>query len=90
MAGDFESLMLRYQQGEAYRLRDEPGDGGRAAEAYAAAVQFTEVVPEAWRAHGYALIKAGRGAEGRQALERYLAARPDASDAAMVRYTLAQ
>ena len=53
-------------------------------------MQFTEAVPEAWRAHGYALIKAGRGAEGRQALERYLAARPDASDAAMVRYTLAQ
>lgn len=90
LAQDGWDSLLRYQQGEAYRLRDEPGDGGRAAEAYAAAVQFTEVVPEAWRAHGYALIKAGRGTDGRQALERYLAARPDASDAAMVRYTLAQ
>jgi Zn-dependent protease with chaperone function len=90
LAQDGWDSLLRYYQGEAYRLRDESGDAARAAEAYAAAVQFAEVLPEAYRAHGYALIKNGQVAAGRQALARYLAARPDAADAEMVRFTLAQ
>lgn len=90
LAQDGWDSLLRYFQGEAYRLRDEAGDAKRAAEAYAAAVQFPQVIPLAYRAHGYALIKSGRGAEGRSALERYLAAQPDAADAEMVRFTIAQ
>ncbi len=82
--------LLRYSEGEIYRLRAQPGDDARAGEAYAAATALPDAPAEAWRAHGYALIKSGKGAAGRDALTRYLAQKPDANDAAMVRFTLTQ
>lgn len=82
--------LLRYYEGETYRLRGDAGDDGKAAQAYAAAVAFTDAPPEAWRAHGYALIKSGNRVDGRQSLSRYLEARPDAKDAAMIRFSLQQ
>ena len=42
----------------------------RAAQGYATAVQLPDAPAEAWRAHGYALLKAGRRDEGKQALGR--------------------
>lgn len=81
---------LRYHEGEIYRLRDEPGDADRAAAAYAAAVLLDDAPPEAWRAHGYALLKAGRGEEGRGALGRYLDLKPGAKDAGMIRFSMMQ
>lgn len=81
---------LRYYEGEAYRLRDEPGDGARAADSYSAAIRFSDAPPEAYRAHGYAELKAGRTEEGRRALARYLELEPNAADAAMVHFTLGQ
>lgn len=82
--------VLYYYQGEAYRLRNKPGDGVLAAQSYAAAVALPDAPPEAWRANGYALIKAGRRDEGKQSLSRYLELQPAAKDAAMVRFSLAQ
>lgn len=90
LAQDGWTGLLRYQEGEAYRLRGEPDDAARAARAYAAAIQLPDAPPEAWRAHGYALIKAGRNDEGRKALNRYLELSPAASDASMVRFSLTQ
>ncbi len=90
LARDGWDGLLRYCEGEAYRLRDEPGDAARAATAYARAVASDDAPPEAWRAHGYALLKAGDADRGRQSLARYLDRRPDASDAAMVRFALAR
>ncbi len=90
LAADGWDGTLRFYEGEAYRLRDAPGDAAAAATAYAAAVALSNAPPEAWRAHGYALVKAGRGDEGRASLARYLALAPQATDAAMVRFTLAQ
>ncbi len=81
---------LRYAEGEAYRLRDDPGDAARATAAYAQAVAYDDAPPEAWRANGYALLKAGMAAQGRQSLARYLDRKPDATDAAMVRFAIAQ
>jgi predicted Zn-dependent protease len=82
--------LLRFNEGEVYRLRHAQGDDARAAEAYAAASAQADAPPEAWRAHGYALLKAGSEAEAREALSRYLRMKPDAPDAAMVRFTLAR
>lgn len=90
LAADGWDGTLRYYEGEAYRLRDEAGDADRAATAYAAAVEFPDALPEAHRAHGYAQLKKGEVEAGRRALSRYLELRPDASDAAMVRFTLGQ
>lgn len=90
LASDGWDGMLRYYEGEAWRLRGRPGDRDRAMQSYAQAVAQGDGPPEAWRAHGYALVQAGRREEGKAALTRYLALAPNAPDAAMVRYTLQQ
>lgn len=90
LAGGGWTGVLRYYEGEAYRLRGAEGDSGMAASAYAAAVALPDAPPEAWRAHGYALTKAGQKESGRTALSKYLELKPDAKDAAMIRFSLAQ
>ena len=81
---------LRYYEGEAYRLRDESGDGARAATAYSQSMHLPDAPVEAFRAHGYAQMKAGNSDEGRRALHRYLELNPSAADAAMVRFSLGE
>jgi hypothetical protein len=81
---------LRFGEGEVYRLRDAKGDDFKAASAYAAATTLADAPPEAWRAHGYALLKAGSKAEAHEALNRFLAMDLNAPDAAMIRFTLTQ
>lgn len=90
LAKDGWTGSLRYFQGEVHRLRDEPGDAALAAEAYARAVAIECAPADAFRAHGYALLKAGKGEEGRRVLARYLELKPQAADAAMVRFSIAQ
>ncbi|HEX8642258.1 MAG TPA: M48 family metalloprotease [Allosphingosinicella sp.] len=90
LAEDGWNGLLRYYEGEAWRLRGRPGDREKAQQSYALAVAYPDAPPEGWRAHGYALIQAGQREPGRAALQRYLALAPDAPDAAMVRYSLQQ
>ena len=82
--------VLRYHEGEAYRLRNEAGDEERATGAYSQAVQDATCPAEAHRAHGYALLKAGSKADGLRSLARYLELRPNAPDAAMVQFSINQ
>ncbi len=89
LAKDGQTALLRFYEGEAYRLRNAEGDAPRAAAAYAAAISFPDAPPEAWRAHGYALLKSGNHPEAYESLSRYLALKPDAPDAAMVRSAFA-
>ena len=90
LAKDGWTGQLHYQQGETFRMRGLPEDNDKAAAAYAAAVQLPDAPAEAWRAHGYALLKTGKNTEGREALNKYLVLQPEARDAGMVRFTLAQ
>ncbi len=90
LAKDGWNGLLRFNEGEVYRLRNAGGDDLKAAAAYAAAIALADAPPEAWRAHGYALLKAGNDSEANEALNRYLAMKPDAPDAAMIRFTLTQ
>ena len=90
LAKDGWTGRLRFNEGEVYRLRNANGDDLKAAAAYAAAIALPDAPPEAWRAHGYALLKAGNESEANEALNRYLAMKPDAPDAAMIRFTLTQ
>jgi predicted Zn-dependent protease len=90
LAKDGWSGLLRYYEGEVWRLRGARGDSALAGQSYAAAIAFPDAPPEAWRAHGYELIRDGRRDEGKAALGRYLALAPQAPDAAMVRHSLAQ
>jgi predicted Zn-dependent protease len=79
--------LLRFYEGEIWRLRnrDSEGDMRRAEQSYAVAVAYPDAPPDAWRWHGLSLIKRGRGAEGRAALSRYLSMKPDAADAPFIR-----
>ncbi|MEA3054354.1 MAG: hypothetical protein QOG72_3257 [Sphingomonadales bacterium] len=90
LAKDDWNGLLRFYEGEVWRLRGAKGDDALAGASYAAAVGYPDAPPEAWRAHGYQLLKEGRRDEGQAALKRYLAAAPSAPDAAMVRHTLGQ
>ena len=90
LAQDGWDGQLRYFEGEVYRLRGDAGDDVRATQAYAAAVAFANAPAEAYRAHGYAQLRAGEREAGRQSLSRYLQLAPQAADAEMVRFSLSQ
>jgi Zn-dependent protease with chaperone function len=85
LARDGWDGLLRFYEGEVWRLRNRPGDDIRADQSYAAAVAYGDAPAEAWRWHGIALLKQGRGPEAKRAFVRYLQMKPDAPDAAWVR-----
>ena len=85
LAQDGWNGLLRFYEGEVWRLRNRPGDEARAAQSYAAAVAYPDAPAEAWRSHGIELIKQGRSAEAKAAFRRYLTMKPGAPDAAWVR-----
>ena len=85
LAQDGWNGMLRYFEGEVWRLRNRAGDDARAAQSYAVAVAYPDAPAEAWRWHGLSLIKDGRSNEGKAALGRYLQMKPAAPDAPFIR-----
>jgi len=85
LAQDGWDGLLRYHEGEVWRLRNRPGDDVRADQSYAAAVAYPDAPADAWRWHGISLMKQGRAGEAKTALGRYLKMKPDAPDAAWVR-----
>ncbi len=85
LAQDGWNGLLRFNEGEVWRLRNRAGDDARAAQSYAAAVLYPDAPADAWRWHGITLMKAGRTQEAKAAFTRYLTMKPDAPDAAWVR-----
>ena len=85
LAQDGWDGLLRFYEGEVWRLRNRPGDEQRAAQSYAAAVAYPDAPADAWRWHGIQLLKQGRTGEAKAAFARYLIMKPDAPDAAWVR-----
>ena len=85
LAQDGWDGLLRFYEGEVWRLRNRPGDQERADQSYAAAVAYPDAPADAWRWHGIALMKQGRAGEAKGAFARYLKLKPDAPDAAWVR-----
>ncbi|MGN6057914.1 MAG: M48 family metalloprotease [Sphingomicrobium sp.] len=85
LAQDGWNGLLRFYEGEVWRLRNLPGDQLRADQSYAAAVAYPDSPADAWRWHGISLMKQGRSAEAKAAFARYLTLKPDAPDAAWVR-----
>jgi predicted Zn-dependent protease len=85
LAQDGWNGLLRYYEGEVWRLRNREGDSERAAQSYAVAVAYPDAPAEAWRWHGLELIKQGRAGEGKAALARYLKMNPGAADAPFIR-----
>jgi predicted Zn-dependent protease len=91
LAKDGWNGLLRFYEGEIWRLRNniKQGDEARAAQSYAAAVAYPDAPADAWRWHGIMLLKQGRSAEARAAFARYLSISPEAPDAALVRQMMA-
>ena len=87
LARDGWNGLLRFYEGEVWRLRnrDSEGDWTRAAQSYAIAVAYPDAPAEAWRWHGVALMKEGRQSEARAAFSHYLSMEPHAVDAAYIR-----
>jgi predicted Zn-dependent protease len=85
LAQDGWNGLLRFYEGEVWRLRNRPGDALRADQSYAAAIVYPDAPADAWRWHGISLMKQGRSAEAKAAFARYLSMKPDAPDAAWVR-----
>ena len=85
LAKDGWNGLLRFYEGEVWRLRNRRGDDLRAEQSYAAAVVYPDAPADAFRWHGISLMKEGRAAEAKAAFARYLAMKPDAPDAAWVR-----
>jgi predicted Zn-dependent protease len=88
LAKDGWTGLLRFNEGEIYRLRHANGDELKATAAYAAATALADAPPEAWRARGFAWLKTGNKPKAGEALNRYLGVKPDAPDAAMIRFTV--
>ena len=90
LAQDGWNGLLRFYEGEVWRLRNRPAfnDEARAAQSYAAAVVYPDAPADAWRWHGIFLLKQGRTAEAKAALSKYLTMKPDAPDAPWVRQTI--
>jgi predicted Zn-dependent protease len=88
LAQDGWNGLLRFYEGEVWRLRNRKGDDVRAAQSYAAAVVYPDAPADAFRWHGISLLKQGRPREAKAALSRYLTMKPDAPDAAWVRQTI--
>jgi len=85
LAQDGWDGLLRFYEGEVWRLRNRKGDDVRAAQSYAAAVVYPDAPADAWRWHGISLLKEGRAGEAKAAFTKYLTMKPDAPDAAWVR-----
>ena len=89
LAEDGWTASLWQARGDLYRARGAPRDLVNAADFYSRAVVLEPSLAEAFRGLGLSLIKTGRSAEGKTALERYLQLKPTASDAAMIGITIA-
>ena len=85
LAQDGWNGLLRFYEGEVWRLRNRTGDDARAAQSYAAAVVYPDAPADAWRWHGISLLKEGRNGEAKAAFGKYLLMKPNAPDASWVR-----
>lgn len=81
--------LYTFFMGEAHRRRGKGDDRARAAALYAEATRQPGAPPEAWREHGLALRESGQPQPAADALRRYLALAPQASDRRFIEQYLA-
>ena len=84
LAAEPRSGLLRFYQGEMFRLRAGEGDEGRALAAYEQALAADDPPVEIHRSVGLLRLRRGEREQARAAFERYLAAVPAAEDRAMI------
>jgi regulator of sirC expression with transglutaminase-like and TPR domain len=89
LAGDGWTPELLYARAELYRQRGNPRDLISAAQFYQQALEKGSVRPETQRGLGLALLRSQQIEPGKAALRRYLAMKPDATDASMISMLIA-
>jgi hypothetical protein len=75
---------LLFARGELHRSRGNAKDFAVAIGYYRQAIAKGETIPEAWRGLGLALLRSGAQEDGKAALRKYLAGRPNADDRAII------
>ena len=80
--------LIYFYLGELYRKRSDPDDMDRAIEAYQSALREPDRPVRTYRSLGQSLIRIGRNAEARAALETYLVMSPDAPDLQIIEYQI--
>ena len=75
---------LLFARGELHRSRGNAKDFGMAIGYYRQAIAKGDTIPEVWRGLGLALMRSGAQEDGKAALRKYLAGRPNADDRAMI------
>lgn len=79
-----------YYLGEAYRLRNEDGDGDKALQSYKQAMEVAPAFAHTYRALGLMHMQQDRKGEAREMLAKYLALQPDADDSSFIKTYLQQ
>lgn len=90
LAKDGWTADLWFARAELYRRRGNQRDLVNAAGFYSRAIAMRADFADAHRGLGLSLLKTGEPAKGQDALRQYLAMKPDASDAAMIRTLIPQ
>jgi predicted Zn-dependent protease len=75
-----------YYLGEAYHLRDEEGDAGRALDAYRTAIQQAPGFPPPYHALGLYYMKNNEPEQAENYFRQYLELQPDAADRDYIEY----
>ena len=81
---------VHFYRAEMLVQRAGSGDADAALAEYALATKAPAAPPEAFRNYGYLLLKGNDVAAARVQFQRYLTAKPDASDRAMVESYLSE
>jgi predicted Zn-dependent protease len=76
----------RYYLGEAYRLRNQPGDLERALDAYRTTIQQAPEYAPTYRALGLYYMKHAQPDKADESFQRYLELQPDAADRGYIEY----
>lgn len=80
--------LVHFYLGELYRKRSDEDDVDRAVEAYRSALLEPDAPVRTHRSLGQSLIRTGRDAEARAALETYLVMSPGAPDRQIIEYQI--
>lgn len=88
LAAEPGDAVLLHFRGEARRLRNADGDTERAFADLLAASASPQALAVTWRSLGHLYIAAQRPDDARTAWQRYLAAAPEAPDAALIRQSV--
>lgn len=77
-------------RGELYRARGNQRDLANAADFYRHAIELNASMADAYRGLGLSLLKTGQMMDGQKALRNYLALKPEAPDAGLIRMMLSK